>query len=206
MHDRPRPHGAFSSAHSRSASLTQASLRPGPRLRGAVVVPQVSAAAWRGVCPGPCWLQRARVGPAARISMGGGEGAAESALACTMGLSTRPGLWRGVQWWLVTTVGAADRARSPQRQAHPGRPCGAGGRCQAQGSSTPPSRPRRRGRRHLPRPTGRGGRVGRTWLAAIGHREARAPASVPSNPTRVCRRRRTASARASLPLFAAPET
>src|SRR5712691_7414013 len=42
-------------------------------------------------------------------------------------------------------------------------------------------------------------------VASVGHREARAPASVSSNPTRVCRRRRTASARASLPLFAAPD-
>jgi hypothetical protein len=38
------------------------------------------------------------------------------------------------------------------------------------------------------------------------HREARAPASVSSHPTRVCRRRRTASARPSLRLLAAPET
>jgi hypothetical protein len=49
-------------------------------------------------------------------------------------------------------------------------------------------------------------RVVLRWVAAVGPWEARPPASVSSHPTRVCRRRRTASARASLPLFAAPET
>ena len=52
-------------------------------------------------------------------------------------------------------------------------------------------------------PTARGAPAG---VAAVGHREARAPASVASHPTRVCRRRPTASARASLRLLGAPET
>ena len=43
-------------------------------------------------------------------------------------------------------------------------------------------------------------------VAAVGHREARAPASVSSNPTRVCSRLGIASAHASLRPFPAAET
>jgi hypothetical protein len=42
-------------------------------------------------------------------------------------------------------------------------------------------------------------------VTAGGPRDTQAPASVSSPPTWACRRRRTASARPSLPLFAAPE-
>ena len=48
-------------------------------------------------------------------------------------------------------------------------------------------------------------RVVPAWVAAVGHREARAPASGASHPTKACRRRLPASARPSLPLAAAPD-
>jgi len=48
-------------------------------------------------------------------------------------------------------------------------------------------------------------RVVPAWVAAVGFREARAPASGASNPTKACRRRLPASARPSLPLPAAPD-
>ena len=48
-------------------------------------------------------------------------------------------------------------------------------------------------------------RVAPAGVAAGGHREARTPASGASTPTKACRRRETASARASLQLFPAPD-
>ena len=45
----------------------------------------------------------------------------------------------------------------------------------------------------------------RRWVAAVGPRDARAPASVLSTPTRACRRRWLASAPASLRLPTAPD-
>ena len=114
---------------------------------------------------------------------------------------------RGVAW----PAPCMPRVRCPVARRAAG--AGGGGR----GSARPgggPARPRpcawcrvsdplapSRGLGGIRRPGG----CQRRWVAAVGHRDARAPASVPSTPTRACRRRRPASARASLPLSAAPD-
>jgi len=124
-------------------------------------------------------------------------------------MSASPVRRRGVLLGPVAAVGAAGSAVPQQHQA---RSRGAS-RCRAVVPGTvglTPSTPVpgaasatiTHGHRMVRHPAAR---VVPAWGTAVGHREARAPASVPSNPTRACRRRRIASAPASLRLLAAPD-
>ena len=108
----------------------------------------------------------------------------------------------------VAGSGGGGRGRR-QRQAHhggsalPGRRVGHGGVTRSpSGCQVPCPRPSPTVSRVEWPPAAQGVPTG---VAAVGHREGRVPASVPSNPTRACRRPPTAAAPASLRLLAAPE-
>ena len=177
-----------------------------PRLRaGPWWWSQAPAAAWGEACARPRWRQRARLGSASRPAY---QEAALGVVGWRRVL--RPGLLSvcGPVWGRAVGSGSGGRGRW-QRQAHhggitlPGRRVGHGGVTRSPSVCQVP----------CPRPSHTVSRVEwppaaqgvPTWVAAVGHREGRVPASVPSNPTRACRRPPTASAPSSLRLLAAPE-
>jgi len=133
-------------------------------------------------------------------------------------LATPPAPWLGRR--VVPDVEARARVRLPWA-GRPAAPCPSRTRPSTGGSPRPLGRPGPGGARRAPplslapcqprspktqrvwrRPTAR---VVPAWVAEVGHREARAPASGASHPTKACRRRLPASARPSLPLVAAPD-
>ena len=128
-HDRPRPHGACPLSQSRHTNRSQAQASgKAPCCVGRSWSPQAPGAAWLGACTGSrgCHVP---TGGWQRVIGTGSQGAAESAVSCAIGLSARPVLWRGVRRWPAATVGAADRAGSPQPHARTGKRCGVGGPC-----------------------------------------------------------------------------
>jgi hypothetical protein len=183
----------------------------GPILRaGPSWWPQAPPGAWGVSCAGPRWRQRAWQGAAWRPrhrEYGRGGGGGHCVLRQSM--SASPVRRRGVLRGPVVAVGAAGSAVPQQRQARIKR----ASRCRAVvpgpvglAPSAPVPGAASAAITHGP-PAGAasGGPGGARVGAAVGHREVRAPASVPSTPTRACRRRRIASAPASLRLLAAPE-
>ena len=178
---------------------------------GAVVVASAPAAAWLVACAGPRWCRRARVWPVSRPRPPGDGRRVEGRR-----LPLRRGRVGGSSpaWGRASGAGCRGRGRQPHRVPSSTRPATGGSARPAgragHGDATrppplslaprqPPSLTTHRVWRH---PTAR---MVPAWVAAVGHREARVPASGASNPTKACRRRLPASARASLPLSAAPD-
>ena len=108
-----------------------------------------------------------------------------------------------VRWPLVRAAGRAVRQARPGGRRRPGGGAGHGG------ATCPPPVSLAHVSRHRPRPTGGCGFRRPGWCRRGGRRSGTGkpggPVSVPSTPTRACRRRPAASARASLPLPGAPE-
>ena len=135
-----------------------------------------------------------------------GAGGAVSCASAWRCLLSGGGACCGVRWqWSAQQAALCPRSVRHASGGHRA----AGRSCRARWVSHPP--PRCLVRRQPPSPKAHrmvrhpAARVVPAWGAAVGHREARAPASVPSHPTRACRRRRIASAPTSLRLLAAPE-
>ena len=160
---------------------------------------------------GPRWgwcRMRARAGAHAPtegqrrvpITESTGAGWSGGAPSCAGGGAACPGMRGGGRLWQAVTVGDAVRAVAQQRPGHSERAPAAGWSCRAGGAE-----------RGAPGAVAVSATVSpdplavHAWVAAVGLREAWAPRPVPSHPTRACRRRPTASARASLRLLGAPE-
>ena len=167
---------------------------------------QAPTAVWWWVsCARPRWRHRARLGAASRPQD------REAGLSV---VGWRRVLRLGIfsvccpAWERAVGSGGGDRGRR-QRQAHhggsalPGRRAGHGGVRRAPSlCQVPCPRPSPTVFRAWWPPVAQ---VVPRWVAAVGHRAGKVPASVLSNPTRACRRPPTASAPASLRLLAAPE-
>ena len=174
--------------------------------------PQAPAVVRLGGGARPCWLHGACRGLVSRPRhQGHGRGMG----AWRRVLHHERGGVSCIAWGLSAGSGGGGQGRRQRRApAGPGTRRGglvlSGGRSRHGGATRPPLRgpaprqvPWSPAHRAWRQPAARAAPAG---TAAGGHREARAPASVSSHPTRVCRRRETASARASLRLFPAPET
>ncbi len=162
-------------------------LRTGPAWR-----PQAPAAAWGVSGARPCWRPRTRLGPAScprpRAHGRGVVGWRSVRCRRRVGVS-----WRA--WGRSSGAGRRERRRGPCGvPAAPGPP-----RCVARCGVSPGAVAVSGTVSHGPLGGARVGGGGR----CTG--KGRAPASVPSTPTRACRRHSIASARASLRLLSAPE-
>jgi len=165
--------------------------------------PQAPAAAGRVACASPHWHQRVCQGAAWRPRHRGHGRGGHCVLPQRL---FGGGACGGDRWRRSAPAGRA----VPSRTRHASRGHGAAGRsCGARwGAHSPPLclvRPHPRSPKAHRRVQPPAARMVPTWAAVGGHREARTPASVPSNPTRACRRRPTASAPASLRLLGAPD-
>ena len=203
-HNHPRPPALFPLGQRRHASPSQA--RWPARLEAVGVLPPVlpGGAARAGRCG---MGTSRRGGPASRAPMctwgAGGAALAPGAPSRRGRGALRP--WPWARWGVLPAVGVCGGVRRPQS----GQPSVPGSRARPRGATglllrcPSPCAPRalqgHRAWRH-PAP-----RVGHAEVAAVGREEARAPASGTSTPTKACRRRLPASARASLPLPAAPD-
>ena len=216
-HDRPRPHARCPRGPHCHPSLSHAQRQARPQ--AAVVRPPVpterpvhtggwsvspllrTGPAWWVSGARPCWRPRTHLGPVScprHRAHGCGAGGAPS---CAGGGPACPSVRVGGRLGQGVAIGDAVRVGSQQRPARPGASHAAGRSSRARG-------------RHVGCPLGRSPcqptspkahQAVHAWVAAVGPRAGRAPASVPSTPTRACRRPLPASAPTSLRLPAAPE-